>query len=76
MATKKPQETVDIEEFMRQRKLVEQQANAIVDANMKEIKRLMDEINSWVGIAGLDFNLKEEIAEHFGQSWKSSSDYC
>lgn len=80
MATKKIAEpikpTVDIEEFKRQRKLVEQQAREVVDTNMREIKRLLSEINSWVEISGIDFNAKEEIADFYGDSWKTSSDYC
>lgn len=76
MATKNPQAVVDIEEFKRQRKLVEQQARQIVDSNMIEIKRLLQEINSWVEISGIDFDAKEEIANFYGDSWKTSSDYC
>jgi hypothetical protein len=69
-------QTVDIEEFKRQQILVRDQANEIIRTNMAEVKRLLDEVKTWSDVAGLNFDAKEAIADFYGQSWKTSSDYC
>jgi hypothetical protein len=85
MPPKKPAiviDGIDIEEFKRQKVLVEQKANAAVSEKILEIRKLLGEINELGRVTGVPVRLNEliydmqEMREYLDPAWNSSSAYC